>query len=90
MWLKTPIDAMGDLPEIQFQKKNQETVQQIQKMRKTETERVKWKASTPQHNNAKKHQGYKTPDHAFADKETIDIDTRSIGEEISAIEASKV
>ena len=55
-------------------------------MRKTESERVKRKANTPQQNKPKKHQGYRSPDHAFEDDETITLEDGSIEDELIAAE----
>ena len=79
---------MGNLPPIQYQKQYKD-LRQVPKMRKTETERVKRKANTPKHNQSKRHQGYKSPDHAFNDEEDITYETSSIEDEIIAAEAQQ-
>ena len=56
------------------------------KLQQNETERVKRKANTPPKIEAKKHQGYKSPDHAFND-EMIEDDQDNLEDKISAAEA---
>ena len=85
-WLKTNLNALGELPPIKTKATFSET-NTTPKMRITEAAKMKRKASVSPHNPKKKHQGYASPDHAFEDKEMPEDATASLEEEVKAAEA---
>ena len=74
MGVRTNLQALGEIPQIKLKYTSNETTY-AQKLRQTESARVKRKPSQSPKQPAKKHAGYSSPDKAFDDEE---MDQREI------------